>query len=353
MDNTAYWKNLVSTALRVFQEQGNNDAIFVIKNGDLNIEFNAYDNLNGGIEYWDIVFQLQYRDYNSLGERRNSIEAELLNVLEELHIDGSNRIANLIIRPLIERQLDWQAILPITREDTIQLIQEEKKLLSSVATGKSYKDDGVEEEYLERHQRIISIASSVGFDYPVTCESLAEWWIEIKSVGNYSERRAHIAQRFSPLIKLINESDNVQSIDFSQIATRSGTIRKAIDDANVFIRDGKYDSALDRIHTAFHGYLKQLLAEHGEPSGSEDGLPALYSKLHAYYADQIQPADVGDRIKGILRSAGGMVNAVNELRNNNTIAHPNGQLIECREACLVIKLISAVVDYIEDVEKEY
>lgn len=49
----------------------------------------------------------------------------------------------------------------------------------------------------------------------------------------------------------------------------------------------------------------------------------------------------------------GMMNAVNELRNNNTIAHPNGQLIQAREAQLVIRLVNAVVDYIEEVEKNF
>ena len=70
------------------------------------------------------------------------------------------------------------------------------------------------------------------------------------------------------------------------------------------------------------------------------GLDDCYCMDHAVTATQ----------KTILRSAGGMINAVNELRNNNTIAHPNGQLIQRREAQLVIRLVNVVVDYIEDVE---
>lgn len=53
----------------------------------------------------------------------------------------------------------------------------------------------------------------------------------------------------------------------------------------------------------------------------------------------------------ILRSAGGMVTTVNELRNNNTVAHPNGNLIQKREAQLVIRLVNAIIDYVEDIEK--
>lgn len=187
----------------------------------------------------------------------------------------------------------------------------------------------------------------------MTCSSLAEWWIEIKEIGGYAARRAHIDQLFAPLIKLLTESDVSPTIDFSRIATRSGTISKAIEDANVFIRDGRYDSAVDRVHTAFHGYLRQLLSDHGEQSSTEDSLPALFSRLHIHYACHIQPIDVAERVKGVLRSAGGMINTVNELRNNNTIVHPNSQLIQKREARLVIRLISAISEYLEDLESQY
>ena len=150
---------------------------------------------------------------------------------------------------------------------------------------------------------------------------------------------------------MLNESDESDIVDFSRIASRSGTVKKAIDDASVFIREGRYDSAVDRVHTAFHGYLRQLLNEHGESHTVDDSLPGLFARLHAYYGSTIQPADVGERVKMILRSAGGMVTTVNELRNNNTVAHPNGNLIQKREAQLVIRLVNAIIDYVEDIEK--
>ena len=137
---------------------------------------------------------------------------------------------------------------------------------------------------------------------------------------------------------------------FQHIATKSGAVRKAVEDASVFIREGKYDSAVDRVHTAFHGYVRTVLIEHGVAFETNDGLPSLFAKLHGYYGNSIQPPDVAGRVKGLLRSAGTMINSVNELRNKNTIVHPNGQLIQKREAQLVIRLVNAVIDYIEDIE---
>lgn len=351
-DMDQYWKRLVSTGFRFLQEHANVDAITVIKKATLNVDLNDHDNWDGGIDYWDLVFHLRYKDYIILGDKKNVVEGDILSVLEQFHTDGRNRIANVIIQPMIEQYIDWNAILPATKESTINLIKVEQKMLIDVATGKlSFKEDGSEEEYQDRHQKITNIANQAGFDYPVTANTLAEWWGEVRRFSTYAERREYISQLFSPLLKTLSESENNSAVvSFQKIATRSGTIQKAVEDAEVFIREGKYDSALDRVHTASHGYLRQLLTEHGITCEEEDGLPALFSKLHGYYGDSIQPSDVGERVKGILRSAGGMINAVNELRNNNTIVHPNDQLIQAREAWLVIRILNAVVDYIEDVE---
>ena len=351
-DIDPYWKRLVSTGLRFLQEQGNIDAVAVIKNATLDVDFNNHDNWNGGIDYWDLVFHLKYRDYTALAGKKDKIEGDILTALDQFHTDGRDRLANVLIQPMIEQYIDWNAILPATKESTIGMIQEEQKMLSDIATGKvSFKDDGVEEAYQERHLQILSISDKAGFDYPVTANTLVDWWGEVRQLSSYAERREYISEKFSPLLKMLRESeDNGTDVSFQQIAARSGTVQKAVEDAEVFIREGRYDSAVDRVHTAFHGYLRQLLTEHGVAYGADDGLPSLFSKLHGYYGDSIQPTDVAERLKTILRSAGGMINAVNELRNNNTIAHPNGQLIQKREAQLVIRMVHAVVDYVEDVE---
>lgn len=351
MTDEKYWKALASTAYRVLLEKESPAAI-VIKNATLEIRFNSHDNWKGGIDYWDIVFKLKYRNYTALGDERSKFESVLDNTLLDLHKDEHNIIANVVIEPVIERFIDWQAILPETKNSAIKLIEEEKELLTAIATGRSYKEDGVEEDFVARHRKICDIAAKAGFDYPIQCNSLAEWWTQIRDYVSWADRRASISEMFSPILDQLRKSEEDNNVDFTQITSRSATVCKAIEDAEVFIREGHYDSAMDRIHTAFHGYLRALLDYHGVVYQSGDSLPSLYSQLHTCYEASIQPTDVAARVKTILRSAGGMVQTVNELRNNNTIAHPNEQLINKREAQLVIRLVNAVVDYIEAVEAD-
>ena len=105
--------------------------------------------------------------------------------------------------------------------------------------------------------------------------------------------------------------------------TEALPFQKAVEDAGLFMREGNYDDAFDRIHTAFSDYIKY-----------------------------IQQSDVGDRAKTILQGAGEIISAINELRNNITAAHPDGQMLEKREALLAIDIAESIVEYIDDIEKK-
>lgn len=134
-------------------------------------------------------------------------------------------------------------------------------------------------------------------------------------------------------------------IDFSGISV-TGVVTKAIEDAEIFMRDGKYDSAFDRVHTAFHGYFKKKLDDLNEPYEESDTLNQLYNKLHAYMSSNIV-TDQSGIIRTALRSASGIISSINDLRNRHSLAHPNVSIITSREAKLCIKLVKDLTDYIE------
>lgn len=94
---------------------------------------------------------------------------------------------------------------------------------------------------------------------------------------------------------------NHEIIDFSGISV-TDIISKAIEDAENFMSDGKYDSAFDRVHTAFHGYLRKKLDDLGETYEESDTLNQLYNKLHSYVGDSM-PSDQSALMKTALRSA--------------------------------------------------
>ena len=354
MDDITYWKDLASMACRRLIEQNNEIAAAVIRDGTMDVRFDSHDSWNGGIDYWTIVFILKYNDYIAVESQKPQIEKDLTSILSSFHSDETDRIANVVIELKIERYVDWNAALPDTKEGTIRLIKDERELLEDIATTKrSFLADGVEEIFRKRHHRICDIAEKAGFDYPIVCNSLPEWWQQMKEFRTHAERRSRIGRLFQPIIDMLNDSEDKAAVDFQKVSLQSNTVQQAIADAELFIRERKYESAVDRIHTAFQGYLRQILGRHQIAYKSDDTLPSLYAKLHSYYGSAIQPPDVAGRIRDIIRSGSNMVIKINELRNNNTVAHANTQLIQKREAELVIRMLNALWDYIEDIEKDF
>lgn len=223
-DYNQYWKRLVSIGLRFLQEQGNADAVAVIKNATLDSDIVNHDNWDGGIDFWELIFQLKYKDFTTLGEKKDTVESDILTALEKFHTDERDRLVSVQIQPVIDQYIDWNAVLPKTKDSTINLIQEEQKMLTDVATGGlSFKEEGIEETYHQRHQMILDIADRAGFDYPVTANTLVEWWGEVKGMPKYSDRREYISQMFSPLLNMLRESEEASSSDVigSIIATQA------------------------------------------------------------------------------------------------------------------------------------
>ena len=209
-----YWRRLVSTGLRYLQDQGKADAVAAIRNSTLEVAFNNHDNWDGGIDYWDLVFHLKYKDYTALEDKKDSIEGDILNAIDRFHTDGQDRLANVLIKPVIEQYIDWNAITPVTKDELIRQIQDEQAMLAKVATGTlSFKTEGVEDMYQERHRRILTIANRAGFEYPVTSNTLVEWWGEVKDMPHYSERREYIYKLFSPLLNMLRASEESESSD--------------------------------------------------------------------------------------------------------------------------------------------
>lgn len=142
--------------------------------------------------------------------------------------------------------------------------------------------------------------------------------------------------------------EHYEIIDFSEISLTQ-VISKAINDAELLMQQGKYDSAFDRIHTAFHGYLRKVLDNRNVSYEESDTLNQLYNKLHSDICNKITPGPMADLIKTTLRSGSGIISSMNDMRNRHSLSHPNSELISNREAKFVIQLVKAISSYINEV----
>lgn len=142
--------------------------------------------------------------------------------------------------------------------------------------------------------------------------------------------------------------EHYEVIDFSSISLTE-VISKAIADAELLMEQGKYDSAFDRIHTAFHGYLRKVLDNKQVGYEESDTLSQLYTKLHTEVSANIGSTEIAELVRKSLRSASGVIAAINEMRNRHSLSHPNDDLLQKREAEFAIKLVKDMSDYINSI----
>ena len=131
------------------------------------------------------------------------------------------------------------------------------------------------------------------------------------------------------------------------VESPSEVVSRALNDAATLLRESGPQSAVDRVHTAMHGYLHSLC---DEINVQLDGRPTMNQLFKALRGAHPALADVGARGEDVNRMLGAIatiLDALNPVRNNASVAHPNDQLVGEPEAHLVINIVQTLLNYLE------
>jgi len=148
-------------------------------------------------------------------------------------------------------------------------------------------------------------------------------------------------------LDLIPRISQNEEIKFNEL-DKNETLNKTIKDAEDFIKAGNYLSAIDRIHTTLHGYLRWRLDEENIEYNESDTIMQLYSKFHKNLEDAFNNNEINKLTLTAIRSASGVIDSLNTARNRFSLAHPNDETIDNNEAKLLIGLSKYIFEYIEN-----
>lgn len=129
--------------------------------------------------------------------------------------------------------------------------------------------------------------------------------------------------------------------------TSSDTGLAALADAQMLLRTRGATSAVDRVHTGLHDFMRaacgQALIEY-PPDASANQLLKLLLEKHGRLKD-IGPRT--DDIRRMIRASAAIVDAMGTLRNNASLAHPNEELLGPDEALFVINLARSLLRFLD------
>ena len=207
-----YIKKIVSMVVQDLRQHNEGAIVDMIKNSEYALEWVRSDNWNGGIDYYKLVFYIKYSHYSRISLVKSGYEEEIMRAVNIFHNDESSVISHVEISPKIDQFIDWAAIAPNeTKASVIALINEEKDFLIKVGVGVlQIKDSVINNQYKEKHTYLLSLLKQLGLSPVHQYNELWDWYNDynLRELKSYQSRRIFIRDIYSPLLELIQASDD-------------------------------------------------------------------------------------------------------------------------------------------------
>lgn len=123
-------------------------------------------------------------------------------------------------------------------------------------------------------------------------------------------------------------------------------VRRALADSEKLLQSSGAVSAIDRLHTALHGYLRAVCADAHLTVAEGASITALFKIVRTKHTSLQDLGSQSDEIVRILTSFGTVIDSVNTIRNHASVAHPNENMLNDDEASLVVNAVRTLFNYL-------
>lgn len=160
---------------------------------------------------------------------------------------------------------------------------------------------------------------------------------------------AETLTEIGPYIRFIAfalDTKSTEPVASPSLAITSDTVERALADCEHLLHGQGATSGVDRVHTAFHGYLRAVCARAGLIAGDDASVTQLFKVLREKHGSLTSAGPRSEDVDKVARSMAVIVDSLNPLRNKATLAHPNEAVLEEPEAMLVINTVRTLLHYL-------
>lgn len=162
---------------------------------------------------------------------------------------------------------------------------------------------------------------------------------------------AKTIQELGPYVRFIEvvvDTENAPApVAAPTLLISSATVERALDDATLLIRSSGAASAIDRVHTALHGFLRAACERLHLTLTGDESAAALFKKLRSAHPALAATGPRFGEITKICNSLGAILDALDPLRNRASLTHPNPELLGEEEAMLLINSARTILHYLD------
>lgn len=205
---------------------------------------------------------------------------------------------------------------------------------------------------LERH------ASSASSDAPgfiaAFCDACEDLGANDIAVPDHSHVNKLLEKHNVPYRIIDNELH--ETVDYvsppEPMASPASVVAQALADAKALIGHANASSAIDRAHTALHGYLVDLCVSNGIEANQKIITSKAFKSLRKSHPALTPDGPCSAEVTRVLQAFATSIDAFSIIRNKASLAHAN-ELLDEPEATAVINAIYTIFRYIQDCLQRY
>lgn len=144
----------------------------------------------------------------------------------------------------------------------------------------------------------------------------------------------------------LDTTEGLEAVPPPLLEITSDVVERALRDAERLLATEGATSGVDRVHTAFHGYLRAVANRTGLTVSDNANVTELFKAIRERHPSFQQQRPRQTDIDKVIRSLASVVDALNPVRNLASVARPNEALLEEAEAMLVINSVRSLLHYL-------
>jgi len=140
--------------------------------------------------------------------------------------------------------------------------------------------------------------------------------------------------------------DQQQPVAAPEPRITSAVVQAALADAEQLVRYRGPENALDRLHTVFHGYLRAVCRDANITFDEQDAIQALLKKLRTEHR-RLAVIGADPNVTRIFGAMANILDALNTIRNQHSLAHPNESLMGASEAMFIVNSTRSILNFLD------
>lgn len=167
---------------------------------------------------------------------------------------------------------------------------------------------------------------------------------------------ANTISEIGPYIRFIaieiSDNSKIEPVENPKPKVNSEVVIRALSDAQHLLDTSGAISAVDRVHTAIHGYIKSICDENGIKYKKDESITTLYKLLRENNPELKSLSSNSQELDRIVKALATILDSINTIRNHYSVAHPNENLLNEDEAILVINSVRTILHFLDSIIKK-